>query len=95
MRGVLHGDRVRVRVTGGDDKRREGALVEVIERSAQDVVGRLVVDGDQTLVVPENPRLPRVLLAPNGRGKARAHGTTPRGRAKTIAIRIRAPLVAR
>jgi ribonuclease R len=41
MRSVMHGDRVIVQVIGIDRRgRREGALVEVLERSTQTVVGR-------------------------------------------------------
>src|SRR5882762_1526446 len=45
MRKVLHGDRVMVRESGVDRRgRREGTIVEVIERANTRVVGRLVAE---------------------------------------------------
>jgi len=42
MRGVLHLDRVRVRVVRQDRRgRAEGQLIEIVERSARPVIGRL------------------------------------------------------
>jgi ribonuclease R len=58
MRGVLHGDRVMARVTGEDQRgRREGAVVEVLERANKTVVGRFVVVDRMGFVVPEDRRL--------------------------------------
>ncbi|MDR0440505.1 MAG: ribonuclease R, partial [Candidatus Accumulibacter sp.] len=55
---VLHRDRVLVRVTGFDRKgRREGAIVEVLERANRRVVGRVLVEHGIMLVVPENRRI--------------------------------------
>jgi ribonuclease R len=58
MRGVLHGDRVMARVTGEDQRgRREGAVVEVLERANKTVVGRFVVVDRMGFVVPEDRRI--------------------------------------
>ncbi len=58
MLGVMHGDRVlcEVRASGArgrDPARRTGAVLEVLERDARQVVGRLFRDGAIALVTPE------------------------------------------
>jgi ribonuclease R len=74
MRGLMHGDRARVRVTETDAKgRREGALVEVIERGTTRVVGRLQGAEGVFTVIPNNPRQPEVIVPAAERGGAR-HG---------------------
>src|SRR5467141_3777386 len=64
MRKVLHGDRVMVRESGVDRRgRREGTIVEVIERANRRVVGRL----------PAERRISQtILIAPEDAGNARA-----------------------
>ncbi|MDX9707617.1 MAG: ribonuclease R, partial [Azospira sp.] len=65
MGRVLHGDRVLVRVTGFDRKgRREGAVVEVLERANTRLVGRVFVEHGITFVVPENRRINQDILVP-------------------------------
>lgn len=65
MRSLLHGDRVAVRVAGVDRKgRREGALVEVLERANVQVVGRFFEEGKIGFVVPDNKRLHQDILIP-------------------------------
>jgi len=66
MRGVLHGDRVMARETGTDPRgRREGAVVEVLERGNKTVVGRYVIANQIGFVVPEDRRIAQdVVLAP-------------------------------
>ena len=57
MGRVLHGDRVMVRETGTDRRgRREGKIVEVLERVNQTVVGRLQRERGVMFVVPEDRR---------------------------------------
>jgi ribonuclease R len=72
MRTLMHGDRVLARVAGIDHRgRREGALVEVLERQHTTVVGRFFVDGDLSWVHPEDKRLPQdVLVNAPDRGEA-------------------------
>lgn len=63
MGSVLHGDRVVVSVTGVDRRgRREGALVEVIERAHKALVGHFRVDRGIGFVEPDNPRIPQSVL---------------------------------
>ena len=55
---VLHRDRALVRMTGLDRKgRREGAIVEVLERGNIRVVGRVRSEHGITVVVPEDKRI--------------------------------------
>ena len=72
MAKVLHRDRALARVTGIDRKgRREGAIVEVLERANSRVVGRVLVEHGITVVVPENKRISQDILVvsePKGRG---------------------------
>ncbi len=58
LRHVLHGDTVRVQVIGIDPRGRlEGEVIEVLEHRTRSVVGRLLQEKDQWLVVPEDQRL--------------------------------------
>lgn len=63
MTKVLHRDRVLVRAIGVDRKgRREGAIVEVLERANSRVVGRVLVEHGIAVVVPENKRISQDIL---------------------------------
>jgi len=65
MHKVLHGDRTMVRVTGVDRRGRpEGKIVEVLERGARKVVGRLQVEHGIPFVVAEDRRLSQDILVP-------------------------------
>ncbi len=67
MRGVFHGDRVMARVAGIDRRgRREGAIVEVLERNTHTVVGRYFVEGGVGFVVPDNKHLAQDILVAKG-----------------------------
>ena len=58
MRAVLHGDRVLASVVGLDRRgRRQGAVVEVLQRRPSRLVGRVVVENGVTLVTPDDRRL--------------------------------------
>ena len=66
MSKVLHGDRAVAREAGVDRRgRREGAIVEVIERAQQRVVGRLHEEHGIALVVPEDKRINHDILLPS------------------------------
>ncbi len=63
MSKVLHRDRALVRETGVDRRgRREAAIVEVIERANNRVVGRVLIEHGITLVAPENKRINQDIL---------------------------------
>ena len=65
MRALLHGDRAVVQVINVDHRgRREGALVEVIERANAQVVGRLVLESGIAFVTPDNKRITQDVLIP-------------------------------
>lgn len=65
MRALLNGDRAVVQVTGLDRRgRREGNLVEVIERANAEVVGRLVLEAGIAFVVPDHARITQDILVP-------------------------------
>ena len=68
MRSLMHGDRVLARVVRVDRAgRREGALVEVLERGVARVVGRLWRESGVTFVRPHNTRIHHdVLVPPDG-----------------------------
>ncbi len=67
MRQLMHGDRVMARVTGVDQRgRREGAVVEVLERSHKTVVGRYVTQHGISFVVPENKRITQDIAISRG-----------------------------
>jgi len=72
MRSILHGDRAIVRITGVDRRgRREGALVEVIERNNESVVGRYLEESGVSFVVPDNTRLQDVHIPTDQRNDAK------------------------
>ncbi|MBN9338517.1 MAG: ribonuclease R, partial [Comamonadaceae bacterium] len=67
MRAVLHKDRVRVRVVGQDRRGRpEGRVVEILERPAQPIIGRLLQESGVWLVAPEDKRYGQDVLIPKG-----------------------------
>ncbi len=73
MKALMHHDRVVVRVAGFDRKgRREGALVEILERNTRQVVGRLIKERGVAFVAPENNKITQDIFIPNDElGKAK------------------------
>lgn len=68
MLEVMHGDRVAVRRTGTDLRGRpEGAIVKILERKTQQIVGRLYEEAGIFFVVPDNPRITHRVLIPRDR----------------------------
>ncbi len=58
MRKVLHGDRVLASVVGVDRRgRKQGAIVEVLQRRSPRLVGRVVIENGVMLVAPDDRRL--------------------------------------
>lgn len=65
MHKVLHGDHVMVREMGVDRRgRREGTIVEVLERGVTQLVGRLHADHGILFVEAENRRISQDILIP-------------------------------
>ncbi|HZV23798.1 MAG TPA: RNB domain-containing ribonuclease, partial [Luteimonas sp.] len=73
MRKAMHGDRVLASVTGVDRRgRREGAIVEVLERRLNRLIGRYTVEAGIGYVVPDDRRIQRnVLVPPDASGDAK------------------------
>ncbi|UZD56459.1 ribonuclease R [Schlegelella aquatica] len=74
MRGVLHRDRVRVRVIRYDRRGRpEGRVLEILERKKTPIIGRLLHEGGVWIVAPEDKRYGQDILIPkNATAKAQA-----------------------
>jgi ribonuclease R len=75
MRATLHGDRAVVKITlTKRDGRKEGHLVEVLERANQQIVGRYHEEQGMGFVIPDNKRLHQdIFIAPDKKNGA-AHG---------------------
>ncbi|GAB2536171.1 ribonuclease R [Simplicispira piscis] len=65
MRAVLHKDRVRARIVRQDRRGRpEGRVVEILERPAQPIIGRLLQESGVWIVAPEDKRYGQDILIP-------------------------------
>jgi ribonuclease R len=65
MHVVLHGDRAIARISGEDRRgRKEGQIVEVLERGNPLVVGRLITDAGFYYLIPNNRRISQDILIP-------------------------------
>ncbi|PWK81225.1 ribonuclease R [Fulvimonas soli] len=75
MRAVLHGDHVLASVVGIDRRgRRQGAIVEVLQRRPPRLVGRVVTENGVTVVVPDDRRLHQDILIPPGEAQGARSG---------------------
>ncbi len=67
MRAVLHKDRVRARIVRQDRRGRpEGRVVEILDRPAQPIIGRLLQESGVWIVAPEDKRYGQDILVPGG-----------------------------
>lgn len=68
MRGLMHGDIVTVRPAGTDRRgRREGQVLDIVERAQKQVVGRFYVERGIAILEPEDRRLTQsIVLEPEG-----------------------------
>lgn len=65
MRQVMDGDEVMASIANIDRRGRyEGAIVEVVRRAHEQVVGRLMIESGVASVVPDNPKLTQDILIP-------------------------------
>lgn len=65
MRQVFDGDRVLAAVSGVDRRgRKEGLIVEVLERVRTQIVGRFIAESGIASVVPDDPKLTHDILIP-------------------------------
>lgn len=75
MRTVFHGDRVLVRVSSIDTRgRREGTVVEVLERNTQQIVGRFYAESGMAFVESANQRITQDILIPPDARNGAEHG---------------------
>ncbi len=75
MRSVLHGDRVRVRVLRFDRRGRpEGRVLDILARKKTPIIGRLLHEGGQWLVAPEDRRFGQDILIPKNATASAAVG---------------------
>jgi ribonuclease R len=74
MRQVMHGDRVAVRITGDDARgRKEGSLVEVLERRTREVAGKFTFESGVGFIEPDNRRIShRIAIPADARAGARS-----------------------
>ncbi|NYT25620.1 ribonuclease R [Alcaligenaceae bacterium] len=64
MLKVLHGDRVLAKIDGEYRGKLEGAIVEVLERRTDRLVGRFLRERGASIVVPEDQRIKHDILIP-------------------------------
>jgi len=82
MHALMHGDRIVAHVRGIDRRgRREAAVVEVLERAMQHIVGRIFIESGVGFLVPDNKRLKQDILVP-----AEMQGDAKHGQMVTIEI---------
>ena len=75
MRAVLHRDRVRVRVQRMDRKGRpEGHVLDIVDRRKAPLIGRLLLEGGQWVVAPEDSRYGQDILIPKNATASAAAG---------------------
>ena len=73
MRRVMHGDKALVSLVGLDRKgRKEGAIVEILERGSKQIVGRYFEESGIGYVEPDNSRIGQsIFIPPNHKNKAK------------------------
>lgn len=75
MRNVFHGDRVLARVSSVDNRgRREGVIVEVLERNTKQIVGRFYAESGAAFVESANQRITQDILIPPDASHGAEHG---------------------
>jgi len=75
MRTLLHGDRAVCQVSGIDRRgRREGAVINVIERANDRIVGRLFIESGICFVVADNKRITQDIMVPQDQLGDATHG---------------------
>src|SRR5258706_846700 len=80
MRGLMHGDRASVRVSGHDNRGRPmGTVVEVLERAQRRIVGRVHLQHGVTYLVPEDRRIAHDIVLPEA-------GKTKPGQVVTVEL---------
>ena len=75
MRQVLHGDRVLASVVGLDRRgRKQGAIVEVLQRRSPRLVGRVLLENGVTMVAPDDRRVHQDIMIKPGQDQGARNG---------------------
>jgi len=75
MQKVFDGDTVLARVSGVDQRgRREGKIVEILERKTDQLVGRYYAESGIGMVMPHSKRITQEILIPAGKHKKAKDG---------------------
>ncbi|MGD8926147.1 MAG: ribonuclease R [Thioalkalispiraceae bacterium] len=75
MHALMHTDKAVVREVGRDRRgRREGVVVEILERGMKHVVGRLFIEGGMGFVVADNKRIHQDILVAKDDFNGAKHG---------------------
>ena len=69
LRGAMNGDKVKVRLVGSYRGRREGYIVDVLERATEIFVGTLNKVGNKVFVTPDDKRIGQRIILPKFREK--------------------------
>lgn len=75
MRALMHGDRVLVRVVKVDERgRKEGSVVDILERRTQELVGRYMHEHGVGFVIPDNARVAQDVVVADADSGGAEHG---------------------
>jgi len=75
MRKVMHGDHALASVTGQDRRgRREGSILEVLERRLTRLIGRFAIESGISFVTPDDARIQRNVQIPLEAREGAQHG---------------------
>ena len=69
LRGALNGDKVKVKITDNYRGRREGHIVEILERATEIFVGTLNKIGRKIFVTPDDKRIDQKIILPRFKEK--------------------------
>ncbi len=85
MHAVMHGDRLRVRITRYDKRGRpEGKVLDILERKKKPIIGRLLLESGIWLVAPEDKRMGQDILIPK-------HATANAVAGQVVAVELSEP----
>ena len=73
LRGALNNDKVRVKITDNFRGRREGIILEILERAKDIFVGTLNKVGNKVFVTPDDKRMEQKIILPKYREKFSAN----------------------
>ncbi len=65
LRGAINGDKVRVKIIDDWHGRREGQIIEILERAKDIFVGTLNKIGKKTVFIPDDKRITQKIILPN------------------------------